>query len=177
MSYEQEYKKKLKVLAKELGIKNPMRVPRLSKIVVSSCTKEATQDSKALDKVVEEITTITGQKPMITKAKKSIATFKLRQGMSIGCKVTLRRKMMYEFLNRLINVTLPRMRDFHGLPDKGFDGRGNFTLGVAEQIIFPEINFDKVDKVRGMNITFVTTARTDAEAKSLLKVVGMPLRS
>ncbi len=174
MSYEAIYKQKSADLAKELGIKNPMRLPRLSKIVVSSCVKDVTQDSKVLDKVAEEVGVITGQKPLITKAKKSIANFKLREGMSIGCKVTLRRKMMYEFLNRLVNLSMPRMRDFHGIPSKGFDGRGNYTLGVTEQIIFPEINFDKIDKVRGMNVTFVTTARTDQEAKALLKVLGMP---
>lgn len=174
MSYEAIYKQKSADLAKELGIKNPMRLPRLSKIVVSSCVKDVTQDSKVLDKVAEEVGVITGQKPLITKAKKSIANFKLREGMSIGCKVTLRRKMMYEFLNRLVNLSMPRMRDFHGIPNKGFDGRGNYTLGVTEQIIFPEINFDKIDKVRGMNVTFVTTARTDQEAKALLKVLGMP---
>lgn len=174
MTFEAYYNKKRLELGKELGIKNPMRIPRLVKVVVSSCVKEATQDSKVIDKVAEELAAITCQKPLITKAKKSIATFKLREGMSIGCKVTLRRKMMYEFLNRFINVTLPRMRDFHGIAPRGFDGRGNYTLGVQEQIIFPEINFDKIDKVRGMNVTFVTTAKTDDEAKALLKAVGMP---
>lgn len=174
MTFEAYYNKKRLELGKELRIKNPMRIPRLVKVVVSSCVKEATQDSKVIDKVAEELAAITCQKPLITKAKKSIATFKLREGMSIGCKVTLRRKMMYEFLNRFINVTLPRMRDFHGIAPRGFDGRGNYTLGVQEQIIFPEINFDKIDKVRGMNVTFVTTAKTDDEAKALLKAVGMP---
>lgn len=177
MHFEENYKKKyLPQVMKELGIKNRMRAPRLEKVVVSSCLKEATQDSKVLEKAVEEIAIITGQKPVLTRARKSIANFKLRQGVAIGCRVVLRRKKMFEFLSRLINVALPRTRDFRGISPKGFDGRGNYTLGITEQIIFPEIQYDKVDKVRGMNVTIVTTARNDEEGRMLLKVLGMPFR-
>ncbi len=178
MTFAHFYKKEcLPQVMKELGIKNPMRAPRLVKVVVSSSLKEATQDSKVLDRAVEEIQMITGQRPALTRAKKSIANFKLRKGVAIGCRVTLRNKGMMEFLNRLINVALPRTRDFRGISEKGFDGRGNYTLGIIEQIIFPEIEFDKVDKVRGMNVTIVTTARSDNEAMTLLKRLGMPFRS
>jgi large subunit ribosomal protein L5 len=163
-------------LVKELGFKNPFQVPRVKKVVVSSCLKEATQDAKVLERAAEELAQITGQRPVITRAKKSIANFKLRKGMPIGCAVTLRRRLMYEFLNRLFNVVLPRARDFRGVSGKSFDGRGSYTFGITEQIVFPEIEYDKIDKIRGMNITIVTTAKTDKEAKALLKTMGMPFR-
>jgi large subunit ribosomal protein L5 len=161
-------------LMQEFGYKNPMQVPRLEKIVVNIGVGEAVQDSKKADAAATDLTAITGQHPVITKAKRSIATFKLRKDMSIGCKVTLRGQRMYEFLDRLITVALPRVRDFRGIPGKSFDGRGNFALGLREQIVFPEIDYDRVDAVRGMNVVVVTTARTDAEAKALLKGFDMP---
>jgi large subunit ribosomal protein L5 len=163
-------------LAKEFDIKNPMAVPRLDKIVVNMGLGEASANAKILDVATEELKAITGQKPVITKAKKSIAAFKLRQGMSIGSMVTLRGERMYEFLDRLISVALPRVRDFRGISAKAFDGRGNYTVGVREQLIFPEIDFNKVDKTRGMNISIVTTARDDDQARALLKALGMPFR-
>ncbi len=176
-SFESFYKKKcVPELMKQKGYKNILQVPRIEKVVISSCLKDATQDSKVVERAVEELSQITGQKPVVTKAKKSIANFKLRQGMPIGCCVTLRRKSMYEFLNRFFNVVLPRTRDFRGISDRSFDGRGSYTLGIKEQIVFPEIDFDKIDKIRGMNITIVTTAKTDEEARALLKVMGMPFR-
>lgn len=175
---EDFYKKEVvPKLMTELGYKNPMRVPRLEKIVVNSCVAEAVSNVKILDTVSQELAAITGQKPAIRRAKKSISTFKLREGMPIACKVTLRRKKMYEFLNRFMNIALPRSRDFKGLPRRGFDGRGSYSLGINEQIIFPEISHDKVDKSRGMNITIVTTARTDKEAEVLLRSLGFPLRT
>ena len=158
----------------EFGYKNPMQVPRLEKIVVNVGVGEAVQDSKKADAAASDLTAITGQHPVITKAKRSIATFKLRKDMSIGCKVTLRGQRMFEFLDRLITVALPRVRDFRGIPGKSFDGLGNFALGLKEQIVFPEIDYDRVDAVRGMNVVVVTTARTDAEAKALLKGFDMP---
>jgi large subunit ribosomal protein L5 len=161
-------------LMQEFGYKNPMQVPRLEKIVVNVGVGEAVQDSKKADAAASDLTAITGQHPVITKAKRSIATFKLRKDMPIGCKVTLRGQRMYEFLDRLITVALPRVRDFRGIPGKSFDGRGNFALGLKEQIVFPEIDYDRVDAVRGMNVVVVTTARTDAEAKALLKGFDMP---
>jgi len=161
-------------LMQEFGYKNPMQVPRLEKIVVNIGVGEAVQDSKKADAAATDLTAITGQHPVITKAKRSIATFKLRQDMPIGCKVTLRGQRMYEFLDRLITVALPRVRDFRGIPGKSFDGRGNFALGLKEQIVFPEIDYDRVDAVRGMDVVVVTTARTDAEAKALLKGFDMP---
>jgi len=161
-------------LMQEFDYKNPMQVPRLEKIVVNIGVGEAVQDSKKADAAATDLTAITGQHPVITKAKRSIATFKLRKDMSIGCKVTLRGRRMYEFLDRLITVALPRVRDFRGIPGKSFDGRGNFALGLKEQIVFPEIDYDRVDAVRGMNVVVVTTARTDAEAKALLKGFDMP---
>ena len=161
-------------LMQEFGYKNLMQVPRLEKIVVNIGVGEAVQDSKKADAAATDLTAITGQHPVITKAKRSIATFKLRKDMSIGCKVTLRGQRMYEFLDRLITVALPRVRDFRGIPGKSFDGRGNFALGLKEQIVFPEIDYDRVDAVRGMNVVVVTTARTDAEAKALLKGFDMP---
>jgi len=164
-------------LIKAFGHKNPMEVPRLVKIVVNMGLGEAIQNVKVLDSAVEEMTKIVGQKPVVTKARKSIATFKLRQGMSIGCCVTLRRERMYEFFDRLVSVALPRVRDFRGIPLKSFDGRGNFALGLKEQIIFPEIDYDKVEKIKGMNIAIVTTAKTDDEARELLKLMGMPFRN
>ncbi|MDR1070552.1 MAG: 50S ribosomal protein L5 [Gracilibacteraceae bacterium] len=165
-----------KSLQKEFGYKNIMQAPRLDKIVVNVGLGEAIANPKAIDGAVDDIMTITGQKPVVTKAKKSIAGFKLRAGMSIGVKVTLRGERMYEFADRLLNVALPRVRDFQGVSAKSFDGRGNYTLGVKEQLIFPEINYDKIDKIRGMDIVFVTTAKTDSEAKALLKGFGMPFR-
>jgi len=161
-------------LMKEFGYKNPMQVPRLEKIVVNIGVGEAVQDSKKAEAAASDLTAITGQHPVITKAKRSIATFKLRKDMPIGCKVTLRGQRMYEFLDRLITVALPRVRDFRGISGRSFDGRGNFALGLREQIVFPEIDYDRVDAVRGMNVVVVTTARTDAEAKALLKGFDMP---
>ena len=161
-------------LMQEFGYKNPMQVPRLEKIVVNVGVGGAVQDSKKADTAASDLTAITGQHPVITKAKRSIATFKLRKDMSIGCKVTLRGQRMFEFLDRLITVALPRVRDFRGIPGKSFDGLGNFALGLKEQIVFPEIDYDRVDAVRGMNVVVVTTARTDAEAKALLKGFDMP---
>lgn len=163
-------------IAKEFEIKNPMAIPRIEKIIVNMGLGEASSNAKILDIATEELKVITGQKPVVTKAKKSIAAFKLRQGMSIGTMVTLRGDRMYEFLDRLIAVALPRVRDFRGISGKAFDGRGNYTLGVREQLIFPEIDFNKVDKTRGMNISIVTTAKTDEQARSLLKAMGMPFR-
>jgi large subunit ribosomal protein L5 len=151
-----------------------MQVPKLDKIVINMGVGEATADSKKINLAVAELTAIAGQKPVITKARKSIATFKLREGMAIGCKVTLRKQHMYEFLDRLVNIALPRVRDFRGISGKSFDGRGNYTLGLKEQLVFPEIDYDKVDKVRGMDIVICTTAKTDAEAKALLKGFDMP---
>ncbi|OGP81949.1 MAG: 50S ribosomal protein L5 [Deltaproteobacteria bacterium RBG_16_58_17] len=164
-------------LVREFHYKNPLEVPRIVKIVVNMGLGEAIQNVKILDSAVEELTRITGQKPIITKARKSIATFKLRQGMSIGCCVTLRSERMYEFFDRLVSVAIPRVRDFRGVSPKSFDGRGNFSLGLKEQIIFPEIEYDKVDKIRGMNIAIVTTAKTDDEARQLLKLMGMPFKN
>jgi large subunit ribosomal protein L5 len=161
-------------LMQEFGYKNPMQVPRLEKIVVNMGVGEAVQDSKKVEAAASDLTAITGQHPVITKAKRSIATFKLREGMSIGCMVTLRRQRMYEFLDRLITVALPRVRDFRGISGKSFDGRGNFALGLKEQLVFPEIDYDRVDAVRGMNVVVVTTAKTDEEAKALLKGFDMP---
>ena len=176
MARLREYYKKTVVpkLVSEFGYRNPMRVPKLEKIVVNMGVGEASQDRKKIDSAAKELALITGQRPVITKAKKSIATFKLRAGMIVGCKVTLRRTRMYEFLDRLITVALPRVRDFRGLSAKSFDGCGNFALGLREQIIFPEIDYDKVDKIRGMDIVICTTAPTDAEAKALLKAFDMP---
>lgn len=164
-------------LMKDFGYKNIMEVPKLEKIVVNMGLGEAIQNVKILDSAVEELAAITGQKAVITKAKKSIASFKLRQGMPIGCMVTLRKEKMYEFLDRLVNVSLPRVRDFKGVSGKGFDGAGNYSLGVKEQLIFPEINYDKIDKIKGMNITIVTSAKNDEEGKALLRLMGMPFRN
>ncbi len=164
-------------LLKELELKNAMAVPRLNKIVVNMGMGEATQNSKILDPAVNELGQITGQKPIITKAKKSIAAFKVREGQAIGTMVTLRGDRMYEFLDRLVNIVLPRVRDFKGVSTKSFDGRGNYTLGLHDQLIFPEISYEKVDKMKGMNVTIVTTAANDNQARTLLKHLGMPFRA
>ena len=160
----------------KFGYKNQMQVPKIEKIVINMGVGDAMANSKALDAAVEDLKTITGQKPIITKAKKSIAAFKLREGVAIGCKVTLRGERMYEFFDKLVSIALPRVRDFRGLSKDSFDGRGNYTLGIKEQLIFPEINFDKVLKVRGMDIVIVTTAKTDNEGRELLKLMGMPFK-
>ena len=161
-------------LMKQFGYKSPMQIPRLDKIVVNCGCGEARDNSKVLEAVVSDLTTITGQKAIITKAKKSVANFKLREGMNIGAKVTLRGDRMWEFLDRLFNVALPRVRDFRGINPNAFDGRGNYAMGIKEQLIFPEIEYDKIDKIRGMDIVITTTARTDEEAKELLTLVGAP---
>lgn len=161
-------------LIKELGYRNVMEVPRLEKIVVNVGVGEALQNAKALDHAVQDISTITGQRPIVTRAKKSIASFKLREGMAIGVKTTLRGNRMYDFLDRLCNVTLPRRRDFRGVSPDSFDGRGNYTLGLREQLVWPEIDYDSIDKVRGMEISIVTTAKTDEEGQHLLQLLGMP---
>ena len=161
-------------LMQKFGYKSPMQIPRLEKIVVNVGCSDARENAKVLDAVVNDLTTITGQKAVITKAKKSVANFKLREGMPIGAKVTLRGDKMWEFLDRLFNVALPRVRDFRGISADGFDGRGNYALGIKEQLIFPEIEYDKIDKIRGMDIVIVTTAQTDEEARELLKQVGAP---
>ena len=163
-------------LMKENEYRSVMEAPKLTKITINIGVGEATQNSKTLDAAVGDLTAITGQKPLVTKARKSVSNFKLRQGMPIGCMVTLRREIMYEFLDRLVNVAMPRIRDFRGISPKSFDGRGNYNLGLKEQLVFPEIDYDKIDKVRGMTITFTTTARTDDEARQLLKELGMPFR-
>ncbi len=163
-------------LRKEFGYKNPMAVPKVEKVVINMGLGEATQNAKIIDTGADELGRITGQKPVVTRAKKSIAQFKVRQGMPIGAMVTLRGERMYEFLDRLISIALPRVRDFKGVSPRGFDGRGNYTLGLKDQLIFPEIDYLKVDKSRGMNISVVTTAKTDEEARSLLKLLGMPFR-
>ena len=161
-------------LVKKFNYKNPMEVPKLEKIVINMGVGEAKDNPKALEGAVNDLTIISGQKPIITKAKKSVANFKIREGMSIGCKVTLRGEKMYDFADRLIILALPRVRDFRGVNGNSFDGRGNYALGIKEQLIFPEISYDKIDKVRGMDIIFVTTAKTDEEAKELLTLMGMP---
>jgi len=164
-------------LTGKFGYRNRMEVPKLEKIVINMGLGEAIQNAKILDAAAAELAAITGQKPVITKARKSIATFKLRQGMSIGCRVTLRRERMYEFLDRLVNINLPRVRDFRGIPSKSFDGRGNFALGLKGTDHLPEIDYDKIDKIRGMNVVIVTTAKTDEEARELLRLMGMPFRN
>ncbi len=175
---QEHYRKTVReALTKEFGYTNPMQVPKIDKIVINMGVGEATADSKKINLAVAELTAIAGQKPVITKARKSIAVFKLREGMAIGCKVTLRKQQMYEFLDRLVNIALPRVRDFRGVSGKSFDGRGNYTLGLKEQLVFPEIDYDKVDKVRGMDIVICTTAKTDAEAKALLKGFDMPFNN
>ncbi len=164
-------------LVKEFDYKNPMQVPKMEKIVVNMGLGEAISNVKIIDGAVQEMAMITGQKPVVTKAKKSIATFKLRQGMPIGCSVTLRKDVMYEFFDRLVNVALPKVRDFRGISASAFDGRGNYSIGLHEQIIFPEIEYDKIEKIKGMNITIVTSARTDEEARVLLRLMGVPFKN
>ena len=164
-------------LMEKFGYKSTMQIPKLSKIVINIGMGEAKDNPKAIEAACGDLALITGQKPLVTKARKSVANFKLREGMNIGCKVTLRAERMYEFLDRFFNIALPRVRDFRGISDKGFDGRGNFSLGIKEQLIFPEIEYDKIDKLRGMDINFVTTAQTDEEARELLKLMGAPFRS
>ena len=168
------YNEIVPAMVSKFGYKNVMQVPKLDKIVLNMGVGEAKDNAKVLDGAVKDLTIISGQKPIITKAKKSVAAFKLRTGMPIGCKVTLRGDRMYEFADRLINIALPRVRDFRGVKANSFDGRGNYTMGIKEQLIFPEIEYDKVDKIRGMDIVFVTTAKTDEEARELLRLFGMP---
>lgn len=171
------FSKVLPTLKQELGYANPMQVPRLSKIVVNMGLGEGATNTKLLESSVEELGLITGQKPVVTRAHKSIANFKLREGMTIGCAVTLRGERMYEFFDRLVNVALPRVRDFRGISDRSFDGRGNYSLGIREHIIFPEINLDKVDRIKGFTVSMVTSAQTDREGRALLRALGMPFRS
>ncbi|MCE2717001.1 MAG: 50S ribosomal protein L5 [Pseudomonadota bacterium] len=171
--YETKVKKAIQA---DLGYKNVMQVPKLDKVVINMCVSEATQDSKKIQAAYDDLMLIAGQKPVITKAKGSIASFKLREGMNIGVKVTLRKDRMYEFIDRLVNIALPRVRDFRGLSKKSFDGKGNYSLGLKEQLVFPEINYDKVDKVRGMDITICSTARNDADALALLKALNFPIQ-
>ncbi|HLZ61336.1 MAG TPA: 50S ribosomal protein L5 [Ktedonosporobacter sp.] len=163
-------------LQKEFSYKNPMQVPGVKKVVINIGMGEVIQNAKAMDAAVSDLATITGQRPVITRAKKSVAQFKLREGMQIGCMVTLRGERMYQFLDKLINVALPRIRDFQGISAEAFDGRGNYTLGLREQLVFPEIDYDKIDKVRGMEVSVVTTARTDQEGRRLLALMGMPFK-
>ncbi|MEA1936143.1 MAG: 50S ribosomal protein L5 [Thermodesulfobacteriota bacterium] len=175
---KEHYKKEvIPVLMKEFEYKNRMEVPKLEKIIVNMGLGEAIQNIKIIDNAVQELSVIVGQKSVVTKARKSIATFKLRKGMSIGCMVTLRGDRMYEFFDRLANVALPRVRDFRGISPKSFDGRGNFSMGILEQFIFPEVDYDKIDKVRGMNIVIVTSAKTDDEGRQLLKLMGIPFKN
>lgn len=171
--YKEEIKDKLK---DELGLKNVMQVPKLDKIVINMGVGEAIGNIKSLDNAVEQLTSIAGQKAVVTRAKKSISNFKLREGMPIGCRVTLRGERMYQFFDRLVNIALPRVRDFRGVPTKSFDGRGNYTLGLKDQLIFPEIDYGKIDKARGMNVSIITTAGHDDHARELLKQLGMPFR-
>lgn len=174
---QEKYNKEVApAIMKSLGLQNKMEVPRIEKIVISSCLPDAVQNSKVLNSVADELTQITGQKAVITKSKKSIANFKLREGMPLGVTVTLRKEKMWSFLDRLVSVSLPRVRDFRGMPPKGFDGRGNYNMGLKEQIVFPEINYDKVEKVRGMNITICTSAKDDSQGKALLDSFGFPFR-
>lgn len=171
------YKEEVRLaLQKQFAYKNIMQVPKLEKVILNMGLGEAIQNIKILDTASEEMTLIAGQKPVITRAKKSIASFKLRENMPIGCRVTLRQDRMYDFLDKLMNMALPRVRDFRGVSPKSFDGRGNYTLGIKEHLIFPEINYDKIDKIKGLNITLVTTARTDEEGRTLLRLLGMPFR-
>ena len=172
--YEKEV---IPAMQKEYSYKNVMAIPKLEKIVINMGVGEAIQNAKLLDSAAEELALIAGQKPVVTRAKKSIASFKLRKGMAIGCSVTLRSERMYEFFDRLVNIALPRVRDFRGLSSKSFDGRGNYTIGLRDQLIFPEIDYAKVTKIKGMNVSMVTTAKTDDEARTLLRLLGLPFRS
>ena len=174
---EQYQNEAVPALMKKFGYKSIMQVPKLEKIVINIGLGDTKENPKALDNAVADLTAITGQKPVITRAKKSIAAFKLREGANVGCKVTLRNDKMYDFTYKLFNVSLPRVRDFRGLPNNSFDGKGNYSLGIKEQVIFPEIEYEKIDKIRGMDIIFVTTANSDEEAKELLKLLGMPFRA
>lgn len=175
MRLEERYTKEIKdALMKKFGYKSVMQIPKLDKVVVNVGVGEAKENSKAIDSAMGDIALITGQKPVITRAKKSVATFKIREGMNIGCKVTLRGSKMYDFVDKLFNAALPRVRDFRGINPNSFDGRGNYSLGIKEQLIFPEIDYDKIDKIRGMDIIFVTTANTDEEARELLTLMGAP---
>jgi len=171
--YQQEV---VPALQKEFNYKNPMQVPTIHKVVVNIGMGEAIQNARAMDAAVSDLSVITGQRPVITRAKRSVAAFKLREGMQIGCMVTLRGERMYYFLDKLMNVALPRLRDFQGVSSEAFDGRGNYTLGLREQLVFPEIDYDKIDKVRGMEVSIVTTARTDEEGRRLLRLMGMPFK-
>ncbi|MGH2479586.1 MAG: 50S ribosomal protein L5 [Ktedonobacteraceae bacterium] len=173
---EKYLKEVVPTLRKDFSYKNPMQVPGIHKVVVNIGMGEAIQNAKAMDAAVSDLSTITGQRPVITRAKRSVAAFKLREGMQIGCMVTLRGDRMYHFLDKLVNVALPRIRDFQGVSSEAFDGRGNYTLGLREQLVFPEIDYDKVDKLRGMEVSIVTTARTDEEGRQLLKLMGMPFK-
>ena len=173
---EKYHKDVVSTLKKQLDAKSAMQIPRLEKVVINVCLSEATQNPKLVQTAADELTVITGQKAVITHAKKAISNFKLREGMPIGARVTLRREKMWAFMDRLMNLALPRVRDFRGLPQKGFDGRGNYNLGIKEQIVFPEINYDRVDKVRGMNITICTSAESDSDGRALLEALGMPFR-
>ena len=175
MRLEERYTKEIKdALMKKFSYKSVMQIPKLDKVVINIGLGEAKENSKAIDSAVNDLALITGQKPVVTKAKKSVASFKVREGMNIGCKVTLRGAKMYEFVDRLFNAALPRVRDFRGINPNSFDGRGNYSLGIKEQLIFPEIDYDKIDKIRGMDIIFVTTAQTDEEARELLTLMGAP---
>lgn len=175
---KEKYQREIRdALIKRFGYRNPLEAPRLEKVVINLGVGEAKENAKLLDSAAEDLTIITGQRPIITRAKKSVASFKVREGMAIGCKVTLRGKRMYDFLDKLINICLPRVRDFRGVSQHSFDGRGNYSLGIKEQLIFPEIEYSKVDKVRGMDISIVTTAKTDEEGKELLRLLGMPFRA
>lgn len=177
MSFKEYINKEINPkLMTELGIKNPMALPKVTKIVVNVGVGEAIVNKKAIEKVVEDVSLITGQKPVVTKARKSVSAFKLRKGLAIGVKVTLRGERMYSFLEKLIKIVLPRIRDFRGISNKNFDGRGNYNLGVSEQILFPEIEYDKIDKIRGLEITIVTNARTNEKGEKLLSLLGMPFR-
>lgn len=177
MGLKERYRQEIvPLMMKRFNYKNVMQVPKLEKIVINMGVGEAIQNPKALEAAVNDLAQITGQRPVITKARKSIAAFKVRAGMKIGCKVTLRGQRMYDFFEKLVNVVLPRVRDFRGVSPRSFDGRGNYTLGLREQVIFPEIDYDKIDKIRGMDITIVTTAKTDEEARELLRYMGMPFR-
>ena len=174
---EERYQKEcVPELMEHFGYKNQHQVPKIEKVILNMGLGEAIENPKILDSAVEELTLISGQKPVVTRAKKSIAAFKLREGMPIGCRVTLRRRRMYDFLTKFINIAIPRIRDFRGVSPKAFDGKGNYTLGIKEQIIFPEIDYDKIDKIKGMNVTIVTSAKTDDESRYLLGVLGMPFR-
>ncbi|MBT8452004.1 MAG: 50S ribosomal protein L5 [Deltaproteobacteria bacterium] len=180
--YEPRLRKKYKdeivpQLMKDFSFQNIMQVPKLERVIVNMGLGEAVQNAKLIESAVEELTAITGRKPVVTRAKKSIASFKLREGMPIGVMVTLRGEQMYDFVDRLVSIALPRTRDFKGISPKAFDGRGNYTLGIREQIVFPEINYDKIDRIKGMNVTFVTTAETDEQGRALLKSLGMPFRN